>query len=325
MLARLAKLPPDSDERWAYEVKWDGVRALAYIDAGDAHLESRTLEVITPRYPELAGLSEALTGHRCVLDGEIVALDADGRPSFQLLQRRMGLSNAAMVERRVKETAVTYMVFDVLYLDGADTMALPYAERRELLAGLPLDGRCWHAPAHHVGEGAALLETTHRQKLEGIVGKRLDSLYRPGKRTGEWIKVRNRPRQEFVIGGWSPGEGRRSGSIGSLLVGYNDLPADEAKQRGEPQRLLFAGGVGTGFTAAELKRLEDLLKPLRRKESPFEPPVPIPRRRNAVFCEPRYVCDVEFSEWTHQGTLRQPSYKGLRDDKVPRDVVRESP
>ncbi|MDX6633711.1 MAG: bifunctional non-ous end joining protein LigD, partial [Solirubrobacterales bacterium] len=255
MLARLGQLPEGDDSDWGFEIKWDGVRALAYFQKGKASFESRSLERISHRYPELRGLAEALAPHDCLLDGEIVALDEDGRPSFQLLQSRMGVSSTETIARRAAESPVTYMAFDLLHLDGKSTMPLPYSERRELLAGLDLDGPNWQAPRHHVGEGRALLEIARRQSLEGIVGKLLASPYRAGSRSGEWIKIRNRPRQEFVIGGWTPGEGSRRGSFGALLLGYFDASREEAERRGEPQRFLFAGGVGTGFTDRELARL----------------------------------------------------------------------
>jgi bifunctional non-homologous end joining protein LigD len=324
MLAKLAHaLPPDDDESWAYEIKWDGVRALAYIENGETRLESRTLEAITHRYPELAGLGEALAPHNAVLDGEIVALDENGVPRFQLLQRRMGVSREETIRRRAEEAPATYMAFDLLHLDGRSTMALPYAQRRALLGGLGLAGPRWQAPSHHIGEGRALFELAQTRGLEGVVGKQLDSPYRPGRRSSEWIKVRNRPRQELVIGGWTPGEGRRAGGIGALLLGYWDKTPAQAKRSGEPQRLLFAGGCGTGFTDRELERLAGLLAPLRRETSPFEPSIGGPKNKHSIFCRPELVCEVEFTEWTHEQTLRQASYKGLRDDKPSHDVVRE--
>jgi bifunctional non-homologous end joining protein LigD len=320
MLARTAAKPPRDDDGWAFEIKWDGIRALAYVGDG-LKLESRSGEDITRRYPELAGIAEEL-GRPAILDGEIVACDSEGHPSFQALQSRMGVTSAAVIKRRAVETPVNFMAFDVLYLDGELTIDRPYEERRELLAGLGLDGGRWQAPRHHLGEGAALLEATRERELEGVVAKRLGSVYRPGRRTHDWLKLRNTRRQEFVIGGWVPGEGGRSGSVGSLLVGYRDSTPDEAERLGRQQLFVYAGGVGTGFTQDELARLTRMLKARARLSSPFD--AGTPRKRGARWCEPELVCEVEFREWTREGTLRAPSYKGLRDDKDAREVVRET-
>jgi bifunctional non-homologous end joining protein LigD len=317
MLARTADQPP-ADDDWAFEIKWDGIRALAHV-GDELRLVSRSGEDITRRYPELAGMAESL-GRTAILDGEIVACDAEGNPSFQRLQSRMGLTSPAMIERRVRDIPVTYMAFDVLFLDGEMTIDLPYEERRELLSGLGLDSGRWQAPRHHLGEGAALLEATRERELEGVVAKRLGSVYRPGRRSNDWLKLRNTNRQELVIGGWVAGEGGRSGSVGSLRVGYYDSTPEEAKALGRPQLFVFAGGVGTGFTQDELARLTRMLKARARLNSPFD--AQSPRRRGTRWCEPELVCEVEFREWTREGTLRAPSYKGLRDDKDPRDVVR---
>jgi bifunctional non-homologous end joining protein LigD len=318
MLARSADRPPP-DEGWAFEIKWDGVRAIAHLD-GELRLSSRTGEEIAGRYPELAPLAKAVRG-RAILDGEIVACDSEGNPSFQRLQARMGLSSAAAIRRRAADTPVTYMAFDLLYLDDRLTIDLPYEERRELLEGLQLDGKSWQTPRNHLGDGEAMLAATRERGLEGIVAKRIGSVYRPGRRSPDWVKVRNLQRQEFVIGGWMPGEGGRSGQLGSLLVGYYDSTPEEASRLDRPPLLVFAGGVGTGFTQKELARLTRMLKARARLDSPFA--AGVPKRRGARWCEPELVCEVEFREWTRDGTLRAPSYKGLRDDKDPHEVVRE--
>jgi bifunctional non-homologous end joining protein LigD len=318
MLASTADTPPPDDD-WAFEIKWDGVRALAHL-GDEMRLVSRSGEDITARYPELAGMAESL-GRHAILDGEIVACDAEGHPSFQRLQSRMGVTSPAVIKRRSTEIPVTYMAFDVLFLDGEMTIDMPYEQRRALLDDLGLDGGSWQAPRHHLGEGAALLAATKERDLEGVVAKRLGSLYRPGRRSHDWLKLRNTNRQELVIGGWVPGEGGRSGSVGSLLVGYYDSTPEEAEKLGRPPMLVFAGGVGTGFTQDELKRLTRMVKARARLNSPFD--AKSPRRRGARWCEPELVCEVEFREWTDEGTLRAPSYKGLREDKDPREVVRE--
>ena len=269
MLATPATVPPE-DEGWAFEIKWDGVRALAYCEGGALRISSRRGEDASHRYPELTGLPDALGGRAAILDGEVVAFDAEGRPSFQTLQKRMGLSRPETIRRRSQEVPVTFVAFDLLHLDSESLLSEPYERRRELLAGLELDGDCWRAPAHRVGDGPAFLDAARSQGLEGIVCKRLGTPYRPGRRSADWLKIRARLRQELVVGGYMPGEGGRTGSVGSLLVGYWDRTPEEAVSTGSAQKLVYAGGVGTGFTDETLKRLRALLEPLRLDEMAFE-------------------------------------------------------
>jgi len=311
MLARPGELPED-DAGWAYEVKWDGVRALVWLEHGEVlRLESRTGRDITARYPELRGLGRALGARAALLDGEIVALDAEGRPSFERLQGRMHVASDAGVRRRMESTPVSFMAFDVLHLDGRSTLARPWSERRALLDELELDGARWKAPRAHRGAGAPFLQATREQGLEGVVAKRVDSPYEPGRRSEAWRKVKNHGRQELVIGGWLPGEGRRRDRIGALLVGYH-----------EDGGLRYAGRVGTGFTDEDLGRLGERLAPLVRDSSPFAGGgAPLPR--GAVWVEPTLVAEVEFTEWTAAGVIRHPSFKGLRSDKAASAVVRE--
>jgi bifunctional non-homologous end joining protein LigD len=301
-----ADLPPDP-ERYAFEFKWDGIRAIAFVEDGSVRLQSRNLLDLTPQYPELQALGAATAGQQMVLDGEVVAFGPDGRPSFQALQQR----------GKVPGASVTYLVFDLLFLNGHSTMALPLTARRKLLEGLELKGATWATPPSVAGEGQAMLDASRAQQLEGIVAKRLDSTYQPGVRSAAWLKVKNQLRQEFVIGGWTRGEGNRAGTLGALLVGYYDRREWEG-----PQRLVFAGKVGTGFTAQFLADLMLQLAALARTESPFEVGT-LPR--GATFVEPRLVGEVEFTEWTHDRTLRHPSFKGMRFDKDARDVVLETP
>ena len=307
MLARLSKLPRD-DGGWAYEVKWDGVRAVAYVRDGQVRLESRNLNDVTPRYPEAQGLAGALGGHDAVFDGEVVAFDEQGRSSFERLQGRMHLTRGA--EAKARMVPVVYCIFDLLWIDGEDLMGRPYTERRERLEALGLDGPAWRVPSYSTGNGSELLAAASKQRLEGIMCKRRDSPYEPGRRGGTWLKVKIHQRQELVIGGWTPGEGRRAGRLGALHMGFYENGA-----------LRYAGKVGTGFTDKELDRLEGLLRPLERDTTPFaakpQPP------RGTHFLEPELVAEVEFTEWTSQNMLRHPSYKGLRDDKRPLDVVLE--
>ncbi len=310
MLARTGQLPAD-DVGWAYEIKWDGVRAVAYSTPGVLRLESRNLIEITDSYPELAQLNRQLSSHSAILDGEIVAFDSAGRPSFAALQKRMHVASRAQAKRRAADQPVTYMIFDLLWLDGHSLTDEPYERRTELLTGLGLSGERWQTPGHVLGDGEAILRATAEQGLEGIVAKRLDSPYQPGLRSRSWIKAKSVARQELVVGGWLPGKGRRAEHVGALLLGVHD---PEGKLR-------YVGRVGSGFSDAELQRLSRLLAPLRRSTSPFQSgPAP---PREAVFCEPRLVADVKFSEWTTDGSLRHPAYLGLRDDKDPERVVRE--
>jgi bifunctional non-homologous end joining protein LigD len=311
MLARPGVLPAD-ESRYALEIKWDGVRAIAYATPGELQLQSRNLRDITRSYPELRALSRALGSRTAVLDGEIVAFDQDGRPSFSRLQERMHVDSDSAARSRATRTPVVYMIFDLLYLDGRSLLACSYRERRESLVALGLNGPSWQSPAAHEGDAAELLEATARQGLEGLLVKRLDSIYESGKRTGAWLKVKNKRRQELVIGGWLPGEGRRAQTIGALLLGYYDPDG----------RLVYAGRVGSGFSEGTLTQLRARVATLARASAPF-PQARLPR--GAQFVEPRLVAEIEFTEWTPDGQLRHPIYKGLRDDRDARDVGREDP
>jgi bifunctional non-homologous end joining protein LigD len=310
MLARLSKLPKD-DEGWAYEIKWDGIRALAFIDGGRVRLVNRNGRDATRQYPELRELGKEVGPQEMILDGEIVAFDEQGRPSFERLQSRMHLASESAVRRRMQDIPVAYMIFDLLFLDGHSTMGLPYKDRRKLLDQCELEGPSWRTPVNHTGDGKGFLEASRKNGLEGVIAKRIDSTYEPGKRTGAWLKIKNVQRQEVVVGGWTPGEGRRENTIGSLVVGYYE--GDDLK---------YAGNVGTGFKEEDLIRLGRLLEPLRRKTSPFAGRQP---KKGAIFVEPKLVAEVEFLEWTRTYTLRAPSFKGLRDDKDAKAVVREVP
>ena len=307
MLARPGRLPRD-DGGWGYEIKWDGVRAIAFSEPGRLRFQARSGSDITARYPELSRLNRALSSHSAILDGEIVAFGADGRPSFEALQRRMHVTAESSVRRLAKALPVTYMIFDLLWLDGHSLTALTYAQRRERLAELELEGDRWHAPAHVVGNGAQVLKVSADQGLEGVIAKRLDCPYEPGRRSNGWVKIKNVQREELLICGWLPGEGRRRERIGALLLGKRD----------EDGRLRFAGRAGTGFTEAELDRLRELLVPLEIAQSPFDVEQPAPPKE-AIFVEPRHHALVEFLEWTREGVLRAPSYKGLVDPVVIRD------
>jgi bifunctional non-homologous end joining protein LigD len=311
MLAKLSATLPRDDDTWAFEMKWDGIRAVVSVDGGKVRVFSRNRIERTREYPELQGLGDQLARHDAVLDGEIVAFDEKGRPTFEAWQRRGGYEDGRHVTPD-RQVPIAYIIFDLLFLDGHSVEALPYTERRALLNGLHLQGNYWMVPPHSIGVGAHMLQTSREQGFEGVVAKRLMSRYEAGKRTGAWTKIKNHLRQEFVIGGWIPGEGRRQGRLGALTIGY-----------WEAGKLVSAGSVGTGFTDRMLEDLLKVLRPMARDDSPFgggEIP------RGTLFVEPRLVCEVEFTEWTSRtGQLRHPSYKGLRDDKEPEQVVREYP
>jgi bifunctional non-homologous end joining protein LigD len=308
MLARLGELPRD-EQAHGFEVKWDGIRALGYREPGRWRLENRNLREITPVWPEIRAIGEQLGSRSVVLDGEIVAFDDHGRPSFERLQSRMHLEGEAAARTRARTIPAVYVLFDLLWLDGHSLMDEPYAERRRRLEALELEGAAWRTPAHHAGEGGKLLEATRRQGLEGVVAKRLDSRYEPGSRGPAWIKVKHTRRQEFVIGGWLRAEMGRSSALGALLVGYWDETG-----------LRYAGKVGFGYSEADRTQLRERLVPLQREDSPFTGRQPV---KNAIFVDPVLVAEIEFREWTGSGMLRQPSYKGLRTDVDANEVVRE--
>ena len=307
MLATAGALPPD-DPAWSYEVKWDGVRVLAAVEAGRVLLTSRAGNDVTGGYPELTALGAAVDVP-VLLDGEVVALSPAGVPEFGRLQSRMhvrGPSSALLAS-----TPVTFVVFDLLHVDGTSLLDQAYDERRAALDGFGLAGPHWQVPPAFLGDGAAVSEATRAQGMEGVVAKRRDSRYAPGSRSDAWIKVKHVRRTSAVVVGWKPGEGGRAGRLGSLLLGVH-----------EGDHLVFAGHVGTGFSAAALTLLADRLSPLRRDTAALDD-VPREHARHAVWVEPALVCDVDFTEWTAAGRLRHPSYKGLRADVDPASVVRE--
>jgi bifunctional non-homologous end joining protein LigD len=313
MLAIAGELPAD-DAAWAYEMKWDGLRAIAIISAGAVTLFSRTGRDVTSTYPELAGLADALGSREVVLDGEIVAFGDGTWPSFEALQQRMNVAAAAQVRRLAAEIPVTYLAFDLLSDDGEPLVGRPYRERRARLDELAVDGPRWQTPPAFIGvPGKDVQAVSRRHGLEGIMAKRIASRYEAGRRSASWRKIKNVQRQEFVVGGWKPGEGARSDQIGSLMVGVYG-----------PGGLTFAGHVGTGFTQQTLRMLSARLGPLRRPTSPFGSTIPPEQARGAVWAEPRVVIEAEFALWTSAGRLRAASFRGMREDKDPAEVIRES-
>jgi bifunctional non-homologous end joining protein LigD len=304
MLATLAEeLPVGSD--WLYEVKWDGYRAIARVAGGEATLTSRRGNDLTERFRGVASaVAAAVRTPDAVLDGEVCALDERGRSSFSAMQQAK------------PDTPIVYYVFDVLEVDGESLVDLPLVERRKRLENL-IDRRSKTVRISETFEdGKALFEAVKKEGLEGVVAKRKDSRYLPGRRTRDWLKVKARNRQEFVIAGYTGGQGRRAGRFGSLVLGV---------YRG--RELVYAGNVGTGFSEAEIDKLLEVLRPLARDDPPFKvvPKMPRVRKGDVVWVEPKLVCEAEFVEWTHDGHLRAPVYVGLREDKSPEEVRRELP
>ena len=310
MLASAADEPFDSPE-FIYEPKWDGVRTLAFVDGGEVRLQTRNLLDCTRQYPEATQIAEALTGgYQAIVDGEVVALDEKGVPRFQRLQPRMHVSDDATVRKLRRSTPIVYEVFDVLYLDGEDLTRRPLRERLARLEAAVTPMGAIRRSEGFVGTGVALFEAAREQGIEGIVAKRLDSLYQPGARSPAWVKVKAFRSMDCVIGGWTAGQGGRQKTLGALLIGvYHD------------GKLEPVGHVGTGFDERTLK---DLLSMLEEHESPTSPFATEPRTNQpARWCLPELVCEVEYGEITRDGTLRHPTYRGLRPDIDPRDCTGE--
>jgi bifunctional non-homologous end joining protein LigD len=312
MLATLGTLPPpETDGEFGYETKWDGVRIVAYLEAGHVRLVTRNDIDVTAAYPEVAGLGAALGGQMAIVDGEVVAYDAQGQVSFEALQSRMHVRDQAQVARLAVRTPVAYCVFDLLHLDRHPTVGLAYRQRRDLLDSLELHGTHWTTPPYRVGGGRQVLADARHAGLEGVVAKRLDSVYEPGRRSRAWIKVKNTRTQEVVIGGWKEGKGRRGGTIGALLLG---IP--------EGGTLRYVGQVGTGFTDEALADMRRRVGDAAQETSPFR--ARDPDMRGAHWVSPTLVGEVEFTEWTRDGRLRHPSWRGLRWDKRADEVEREA-
>lgn len=308
MTALLRPALPEDDENWSFELKWDGVRAIAYVRPGGLELISRNDKDMARSYPELGALTEMLD-EPVVLDGEIVAL-RNGRPDFSLLQSRMHVQRPT--DRLIRSAPVAYYVFDLLRRGDRSLLSEPYTARRQALEELDLGGDPVFTPPWWRGGGEAVLAASIEQGLEGVVAKPLTSRYLPGRR-GPWIKVKNVRHQEVVVAGWTPGEGRRADMIGSLILGLYD-----------DHGLRYIGNVGTGFTEKNLRELAGRLEPIERPDSPFDTTVPAPVTRTARWTEPELVGEVAFSEWTGDGHLRHPSWRGLRPDKQPEQVTRET-
>lgn len=310
MLATLGPTPRGG--QWTFELKWDGVRAIVGVSGEKVRATSRNDRDITASYPELDDLPGQLGGRRLLLDGELVTLDASGAPSFGLLQQRMHVR--APTQRLLDRVPVLYYVFDVLYLDDAATTGWPQARRREALEALEIGEGPGSLPSAFGADGEAAMEFSAAHGLEGVVAKRTDSAYEPGRRSRNWIKTPINTTTEVVLGGWRPGEGRREGHIGSILLGAYRSDG----------RLVYIGHVGTGFTGEELRRLAGELGPLERDSSPFDVPIPREHARHAHWVEPELVGEVAYRTLTPnrpgEPRLRHPSWRGLRPDREPHEV-----
>jgi len=302
---------PFDDPKWLFEVKWDGVRTFAYLGAEATRLVSRRGRDVNVQYPELLEMHGLLSGDNALVDGEIVVLERDGKPSFERLQSRFTLGKPTAND--LKANPVLFIAFDLLWLDGESLIDRPVEERIAELHRVLVPGPRIQLSVTIERHGTKLFEEVSKRGLEGVIAKRKGSTYRPGRRSKDWVKIKATNNQDCVIIGWSPGEGRRGDTLGALLLGvYRD------------GKLEYAGHVGTGFTDRTLTMLLEKLKPLETKESP----IAVPSKeevdvRGVHWVRPELVCEVEYLEFTSQFRMRAASFKGLREDKAPEDCVFE--
>ncbi len=301
MLATLGSVDRMTADQWAFDGKFDGYRMLVEVNHGTLRLQTRAGRDVTREYPQLQPLAALFPGHHVILDGEAVALDADGNPNFTEMQNR------------ARSDRIEFWAFDILYLDGRSLMRAKYRDRRRLLETFAEGTGLIVLPLLD-GDGPEALAYSRKRKWEGVVAKKWDSAYQPGRRSSAWIKDKNWNTQEAVIGGWRKGEGGRSSGIGALLLG---IP--------EKDGLRFIGRVGTGFTEKDLHALKSILAPLHTETSPFHPPLPRPETKDVTYVRPELVGEVRYGEMTSDDRLRHPSWRGLRPDKTPAEVVWEEP
>lgn len=288
MKATMGSMP--SGDGWAFEIKWDGYRTLAFVDGSGVRLQSTSGKDVTERWPEFDDLHLAVNADEAILDAELVVFDDDGRPSFELVQRSgIGSDREAVLH-----------FFDVLSINGTDITGLPYLDRRVLLDSLVEPADNWLTPTHRLGDGDSLLEATAAQGLEGVIAKRVNSTYRPGSRSKEWVKVKNRIRLDVLVGGYTEGAGGRSSTFGALLVG---LPTADG--------VVFAGGVGTGFDHATLDTLGRRLRSMEIRDCPFTELPPAKYRRGAHWVTPSLIATIEIAEITNDGLVRHASFVEL--------------
>ena len=312
MLATAIEKPFDNPD-WLFEIKWDGYRAIAFIDDGRVRLVSRNQNDLSAQYPELATLPQFVKARRAILDGEIVALDDQGRPSFSLMQQRTGFRPGKSRLGR-EGVPVIYYTFDLLYLDDLDLRRVPLEQRKQLLEERIINGNALRFSDHYPEKGIALFEAAAQKGLEGIVAKKRDSLYAET-RSRDWLKIKITQRQECVIGGYTDPEGSRA-YFGSLVLGLYDKQG----------RLIHVGQAGTGFDQKTLKEMFARLQPLATSKNPFYGE--IGGLRKIHFVGPELVAEIKFSEWTHETSeggmkLRAPVFMGLRTDKLPEECTLE--
>src|SRR5258705_7807050 len=304
------------DEDWLFEIKWDGYRIEAVIRDGTARIYTRNGNDGETYFPKILTKATWIEAGEAIVDGEMIAVGDDGLPDFSLLQEATG----------GQSTHFVYQAFDLLHLDGRSLLNVPLESRKQLLRSVlrPRDSRVRFAD-HVVGEGLVFLEAARNRGLEGVIAKHRRSIYEPGRRSRTWLKIKIRPEQELVVGGWTPGEGAAK-ELGALVVGYYEA-------EGKARKLRFTGKVGSGFNAATRKRLRERLAPLSTDDSPFDPPPPRDYRgrwggelRNVVWVKPEIVIRAELGGWTRDGIVRQAAFKGFDEGgKPPTEVVRERP
>ncbi|HET9309843.1 MAG TPA: non-homologous end-joining DNA ligase, partial [Actinomycetota bacterium] len=302
------------DPTWWFEPKFDGIRSITAMATDYTRLVTRNGRDVTDKYPELRMIHELVDQVNAVLDAEIVAFNDEGKNSFEALQQRMNLTNDREIKRISSKIPVALVAFDLLWLDGRDLTGLALEQRRELLEAIvEQDHRLQVAP-HIEEKGERFAEEARDLGLEGVVAKRKGSKYQPGRRSPDWRKIKLTNTQDCVILGWTPGQGGRTGTFGALLVGaYDD------------GKLLWVGQVGTGFTRATLDKVLERLEPLKRPAPPIDDPE-LAKVKGATYVEPEVVCEVEYLEITKSThKMRAPSFKGLRDDKLPEECVLERP